>query len=260
MNRMHVQDLSRSTSPWTYEGAGYQFSMKPGASMPMHIVERVADTRRRAFAAGNTKFKAFCKWRFDLYRPLMNQLDIGWDMSWLLSGGPEIFEDVVEWVEDGWTFAAPPKTDMNKYSKAIAATGGWPCFYGTPNSGEKHWRLSQFITDIRIPAYREYAINHAVQVAETFSLDGLLVDCKMGWMADGSPERDRPFSERFHGGPFTRTGYGPGEFQEAYAEMLRGLANHNIWPVLITRPALDGPDPWAWMPSDLRDLPIAEYI
>ena len=268
MNRVRVTNLQAMTpeEASSHEGAGYMTSVKPCLDVDgtHNAIPKIAETRRLAYRKGNDQLKMFVKFRFDLYLPHTSGKEPeGWDYDWCLAADESTYmDDAVAWLKDGWKFHLAPKLDMARWQLAVNGAQRRPVYYGSPNWIAKDWRISQFVMDIRHEAYQDLVVRQAVKTANLFSLDGFMMDCKMGWFCHGSPTRDTPESTRFYGGPIVRTSYAEGEFEHAYGQILRKLANENINPVLVTRPdrPQDGNDPWAWMPADLRELPHAEYI
>lgn len=262
---MHVENL-KSTAPEIaaqYDGAAYMVSNNPSYEDLGREVERIALARRLATANG-VNLKVFSKWRCDIFG--MHRSGIvpaEFDPAWILQGSaddlPERIEIIHDWLESGFALSLNPYLDMDRFRRFH---GGFPIYYAhgrtDPVPGIEIYAL---LTDLRNPDYRAFAVEHCRRIAEVYSLDGILLDAKLGWHSHGSPARSTPRNHPQAGGTFYPSPYGPGEFEAAFADLLRELAAVDIRPVLITRPKRpQDAEEWDWMPEGVEQLPLAEYI
>lgn len=261
MNLIHVED-NQWTSPESaasYEGNTYLVSGKPCYADPGDRRARVSDIRRRALAAGNRELKVFSKWRPDLIgfhrgttRPE------GWKPEWTmrLTDWDMIREKGNEWSDAGSPIHMDSKASQHPDYKAHVYSGdGFPQIY---TGG--HGRGYAFVADLRIPEYQDFCVDHLVQHCETYSLDGVLMDNKMGWHSHGSPAISTP-REGDKGGPVFVSPCAPGEWELAYSILIYKLFQVGIRPVLITRPGIPGQGKWDFMPGwfGIEDMPLGEY-
>jgi hypothetical protein len=223
---------------------------------------QIARIRRDATRAGHSP-KLAIKWRADLIAT--NYLDPEFQPEWILGGVPssDAVDVLAQWRGAGWRIALNSGTDPEAWSKAIKTAAGIPQLYSANYIGTKTVRLYNLVADLRNPDYRARCIRHALACCEFYGLDGLWLDAKLGWHSHRSPARSTPTHNPHAGGVVFPSPYGPGEFEAAFAELIRGLYAVGITPVTVTRPArledIAARDVWAWMPDDVRPMVFAEY-
>lgn len=222
--------------------------------------------RARWLAARNGQaLRVLTAWRADVYEP--HELTTAWrefDPSWALGGvDPKRATEILQaWVSDpAWSIMKSerfPDADWRRLVLENMAAASWPQLYYAGNAGTAS--ILAVVCDLRIPAFRSWAVEHALETLRVSGADALLIAAKLGWHEHGSPERRHPGYRPESGGVLFESPYGPGEFEAAFAEHLRELHAAGVGFVLNTAPSRprDGRDRWAWMPTDLRDLPIGE--
>jgi len=259
VNRYHIRNMERATAAelGAFNGFARVIASKPCQVHSRSSVERVAEGRRIATANG-VNFRAFAKWRPDLisFHPRLGRPK-GWDPAWALMmdterQGDEISRIYREWTAAGRRFMPHPNLTADGNDVAEHTGGGWPQMYTA--GGMSVYAL---VADLRYEEYREFAANHCLELCELYSLDGVMMDAKTGWHVAGSPDISRPGHEA--GGVLWPSPYLPGEFEEAFADLIRRLHMRGIRPVTVHRPRIPDQGPWDWMPDDVRAMPLGEY-
>lgn len=218
--------------------------------------ELVAAIRRNALHAGKT-VRVFTQWRPDLIR-FDGPYPEGWRPEWVLRdvSVSTALPILKAWFDAGWSFENGAE-DMKKWLSSIP--GGLPNFYwrGVPGTARRAL-LYGMVADLRNPEYRAFARQKAREVVDATGVDGLIIGAAPGWYAAGSPGLSSP--ERPFGGILYPSTYGPGEYEALFEDLLIGLNQEGIRPLIHTHMPLPGQfgDPWGWMTETAQLLALGE--
>lgn len=222
-------------------------------------------------ARWGTQPRILQRWRPDVWAPHRAvTMAAGFEPRWVLRGVPSDHgaEVLRAWGASDWTLGLAPTWPDGEWARLVGEgyLGGdsWPQAYYRGDAATQRAEVHGLVTDLRDPEMRAWAVDRAAHALWLTGADALLIGAKAGWHMAGSPERHEPGRDPQVGGVLYDSPYAPGEWEEAFAALLRELLAEEVGVVLHHAPArpqdLAMGDVWAYLPADVRDRLVGEHF